>query len=108
MVCVAVAIPLYRKERIERRDFMPTKNKRVNLTIPDVLYEKIQEFKEENGITSDASACIQLINAQLRSLENTKVLLQTMKKLTPEQLEQMSQEGFQTMQEAGLLSPKED
>lgn len=87
---------------------MPTKNKRVNLTIPDVLYEKIQEFKEENGITSDASACIQLINAQLRSLENTKVLLQTMKKLTPEQLEQMSQEGFQTMQEAGLLSPKED
>lgn len=87
---------------------MPTKNKRVNLTIPDVLYEKIQEFKEENGITSDASACIQLINAQLRSLENTKVMLQTMRKLTPEQIEQMGKQGIDTMREAGILSPKED
>lgn len=87
---------------------MPTKNKRVNLTIPDVLYEKILEFKEENGISSDASACIQLINAQLRSLENTKTMLQAMKRLTPEQLEQIGKEGFKTMQDIGLLSSAED
>lgn len=87
---------------------MPTKNKRVNLTIPDVLYEKIQEFKEENGITSDASACVQLISMQLRGIETTKMMLRTVKNLTPEQFAQISKEGFATMQESELLSFKED
>lgn len=86
---------------------MPTKNKRINLTVPEPLYEKIQAFKAEQGITSDASTCIQLISAQLRGLEQTKLMLDTMKGLTAEQLTQITREGFEAMQDYGLLSPKE-
>ena len=86
---------------------MPTKNKRINLTVPEPLYEKIQAFKDENGITSDASACIQLVSAQLRALENSKAMLEAMRKLTPEQLMDISREGFDAMREEGLL-PRRD
>ena len=86
---------------------MPTNNKRINLTVPEPLYKKIVAFREESGITSDASACIQLISAQLRSLENSKVMLEAMRKLTPEQLMDITKEGFDTMREEGLL-PKGD
>ena len=86
---------------------MPTKNKRINLTVPEPLYERILAFREENGITSDASACIQLISAQLRGLETSKVMLQAMQKCTPEQLMQLTQEGYEAMRENGLL-PKGD
>lgn len=73
---------------------MPTTNKRINLTVPDVLYEKIQAYRDENGIQSDASACVQLISAQLRSLETTKAMLAAMNKLSHEQLQQLSKEGI--------------
>ena len=86
---------------------MPTKNKRINLTVPEPLYEKIVAFREEAGITSDASACIQLISAQLKGLENTKLMLQAMQRFTPEQLDQMSREGFETLRQEGFL-PKRD
>ena len=86
---------------------MPTKNKRINLTVPEPLYEKILAFREESGITSDASACVQLISAQLRVLENSKAMLEAMRKLTPEQLMDISREGFDAMREEGLL-PKGD
>lgn len=86
---------------------MPTRNKRINLTVPEILYEKIAVFREENGISSDASACIQLISAQLRSQENTKAMLQAMQMLTPEQLDRMSKEGIGALREEGFL-PKAD
>ena len=72
---------------------MPTKNKRINLTVPEPLYEKIQAFREENGITSDASACIQLIGAQLRGLEMTKQMIEAMKHIPPEQLKAIASGG---------------
>lgn len=87
---------------------MPTTNKRINLTVPDVLYEKIQAYKGENGIQSDASACIQLISAQLRSLENSKAMLEAMRKFTPEQLQQISNEGINFLTANGLTSSTED
>ena len=40
---------------------MPSDKKRVNLTIPDDLYQRIQEYKQRQGVTNDASACLQLI-----------------------------------------------
>lgn len=86
---------------------MPTKNKRINLTVPEPLYEKIVAFRDESGITSDASACIQLISAQLRGLEQTKLMLDAMRQFTPEQLTQLSKEGYETLQKEGFL-PKKD
>lgn len=81
---------------------MPTNHKRISLTVPDVLYEKIAAYREENGIVSDASACIQLIQAQLRGMENTKVMLDAMRKFTPEQLEQLSKEGLDALRKTDL------
>ena len=86
---------------------MPTKNKRINLTIPEPLYEKIAAFRDENGIASDAGACLQLISAQLRGLENMKAMLDAMSKFTPEELSRISNEGLDTLRKEGLLSPKE-
>ncbi len=82
---------------------MPTKNKRINLTVPEALYAKIQAFREENGIASDASACIQLISAQLRGMETTKSMLQLMGQCTPEQLMALTKEGYTALREEGFL-----
>lgn len=47
---------------------MPSRNKRINLTVPAELYAKIQAYRLENGITSDAAACMQLITVRLLSV----------------------------------------
>ena len=86
---------------------MPTKNKRINLTIPEPLYEQIAAFRDENGISSDAGACLQLIRAQLRGLETSKAMLQAMRQFTPEQLEQLSKEGLSALQKISF-SPNSD
>ena len=46
---------------------MPSTKKRVNLTIPGAVYDQLQAYKSRNGITTDASACLQLIVQQLSS-----------------------------------------
>ena len=40
---------------------MPSDKKRINLTVTDELYARIQEYKKEHGVSGDASACLQLI-----------------------------------------------
>lgn len=50
---------------------MPTIKKRINLTIPDSVYEQLQAYKEMNCILSDASACLQLIVQRLKVLETS-------------------------------------
>lgn len=72
---------------------MPSDKKRINLTVPDVIYDKLQEYKEENGILNDASACLQLISKQLKAIEEGKIMLEVMRKLSPEQIEQLSKTG---------------
>lgn len=47
---------------------MPSKKKRIGLTVPDDVYVLLQHFKHENGILNDAAACMQLIVKQLRDL----------------------------------------
>lgn len=73
---------------------MPSDKKRINLTVTDELYVRIQEYKKEHGIAGDASACLQLIVQQLNNLENSKAMLQLIQNCTVEQLTTMSQEGF--------------
>lgn len=46
---------------------MPTDKRRINLTIPDAVYERLQTYKERNGIYTDAGACLQLIRQRLNA-----------------------------------------
>lgn len=45
---------------------MPTKKKRINLTVTEDLYKKIVAYRNEHCILSDAAACVQLIFLQLK------------------------------------------
>lgn len=73
---------------------MPTSNKRVNLTISDTVYERLQAYKLKNGITSDAAACMQLIVRQLDAIDNTERMMQMMSHIPIEQLQAISNDGL--------------
>lgn len=45
---------------------MPSEKKRINLTFSDEIYQKLQKYKDANGLFQDAPACMQLIVKQLR------------------------------------------
>lgn len=77
---------------------MPTTNKRVNLTIPEPLYERIQTYKRKNGIASDAAACLQLVVRQLDGIDNTEKVLEAMSRFTLEEVQEMSALGYETIQ----------
>lgn len=73
---------------------MPSDKKRINLTIPDELYVRLQAYKNEQGISSDASACLQLIVQQLNGLEQSKAMLRLINNCSVEQLNKLSMEGL--------------
>lgn len=79
---------------------MPTDKKRVNLSIPDEVYERLAAYKKKNGITSDAGACLQLIIRQLDGLEQTEQFLQAASKFSLEELQQISQLGITAIKQA--------
>lgn len=79
---------------------MPSDKKRINLTVPDNVYARLQTYKEENGIASDATACLQLIVQQLNGLENTKQMFKLVKEYSADQLLALSREGFLAVKEA--------
>ncbi len=86
---------------------MPSTKKRVNLTIPDELYERIQAYKQYQGIASDASACLQLIVQQLNGLEQSQTLLRLVNQYSVEQLMEVSKEGFTEMKSLAKKLPQE-
>lgn len=73
---------------------MPSDKKRINLTVPDAIYEQLQKYKEENGLANDATACLQLIVRQLKSQENGKIMMKLLQENSVEQLMKMSNEGI--------------
>ena len=79
---------------------MPTTNKRINLTIPDNIYERLLAYKQKNGITSDASACLQLIIRQLDSIAEGERMMQMMSKFTLDELKQISNFGLAELKTA--------
>ncbi len=79
---------------------MPSDKKRINLTVPDNVYARLQTYKEEYGIASDATACLQLIIQQLNGLDNTKQMFQLVKEYSADQLLALSKEGFLAVKEA--------
>lgn len=72
---------------------MPSDKKRINLTVPEDVYSKLQAYMSENGLVNDATACLQLVVQQLRGYEQMKVLYNTMQNMTKEQLQAISAEG---------------
>ncbi len=79
---------------------MPSTKKRINLTVPDVIYEQLQQYKDENGISNDASACLQLIVQQLRSIEQSKLLTKAYLALSAEEISALSVEGNRVLKSA--------
>ena len=73
---------------------MPTTNKRINLTIPDNIYERLLAYKQTNGITSDASACLQLIIRQLDSIAEGEQMMQLMSRFSLDEIKQISDFGL--------------
>ena len=76
---------------------MPTDKKRVNLSIPDNVYDRLQAYRIKNGISSDAGACLQLIIRQLDSLENAERMMQMVSRFSVDELQQFSNLGVATM-----------
>lgn len=85
---------------------MPTTNKRINLTIPDNIYERLLAYKQKNGVTSDASACLQLIIRQLDSIAEGEKMMQLMSKFSLDELKQLSDFGLAEIKTA--LDKKEN
>lgn len=73
---------------------MPSDKKRVNLTIPDDVYSRLQAYKQRMGISNDATACFQLIVQQLKSQEDGETILKVLRECSLEQLLQQSKEGL--------------
>lgn len=85
---------------------MPTTKKRINLTVPDQVYEKLQAYKEQNGIVNDASACLQLIVQQLKAQETTQQFMKLIHENSLEQIMQLSDEGLTYLKnESGKTLP---
>ena len=85
-------------------DNMPSENKRINLTVPESLYEKIAAYKEANGFMSDAAACVQLVAKQLKAEEDNNEIISFMRNMPMEQLRKLSELGIneiRTMQNPG-------
>ena len=78
---------------------MPTTNKRINLAVPDDLYEKIAEYREKNFMSSDAAVCIQLIQRQFRVLENKKHALDFITYANPKDIKSMKPKEWEKIQE---------
>lgn len=50
---------------------MPSDKKRINLTVPDELYARLQAYRKETGAPTDAGACLQLLVQRLNDIEKT-------------------------------------
>lgn len=79
---------------------MPSTKRRINLTISDELYDRIQDYKTRFGISNDAGACLQLIVQQLNNLEQAEAMIKFINSSTLEQLSEISNEGFQAIKQA--------
>lgn len=78
---------------------MPTDKKRINLTIPDPIYQKLQSHKKQNGIASDATACLQLITQRLNELEKDEAVIDLLRETSARQVLQLTTKGLEHMKE---------
>ena len=59
----------------------------------------MQRYKEENGLTNDATACLQLIVQQLKAQENSKRMMKLLETMSTEQFLKLSGEGLDLIKE---------
>lgn len=76
---------------------MPSTNKRVNLTIPPDIYERLQRYIQEAGELSDAGACLHLVVQQLNAYESNKMITDFISKMSNDTLKKISEEGIDTL-----------
>lgn len=79
---------------------MPSTKKRVNLTIPDDIYDRLQAYKAKYGLANDATACLQLVVQQLNSLEKSELMFNLINQNSIESLMKMTEEGYKFAKEA--------
>lgn len=77
---------------------MPSDKKRINLTVPDAIYERLQAYKVKNGLTNDATVCLQLIVRQLNADESSEALFKLVQGMSFDQMAELSKEGYQELQ----------
>lgn len=73
---------------------MPTIKKRINLTVPEDIYQRLQEYKRRNGITRDAAACLQLVVQQMNAQESGEALRKAIQSMPIEQIQQIAAAGI--------------
>lgn len=73
---------------------MPTTNKRINITIPDNIYDRLLVYKQKNGIISDSSACLQLIVRQLDGIDQAEQMMKVVSKFDIDELKRISNLGL--------------
>ena len=76
---------------------MPTDKKRVNLTIPEEVYARLQAYRTKYAIATDAGACLQLIIRQLDSIANGEQMMQIMSRFNMDELKQLSDFGLASL-----------
>lgn len=81
---------------------MPSDKKRINLTVPDNIYEQILQYKDENGLANDATACLQLIVRQLKAQEEGRMMLSLVQQMGSAQFMELCKEGFDIMKKVPL------
>ncbi len=84
---------------------MPSTNKRINLTLTDEIYERLQAYKAKNGIINDATACLQLVVQQLNAQDTVQALLEQLKCMTVEDFQTISDEGLRALKCAADIYP---
>lgn len=78
---------------------MPSTKKRINLTVPDSLYQRLQQYKEQNGMSCDATACLQLITKQLNSEEEIAFFKKIFGSISPQDFQTIMAAQAQKIQE---------
>ena len=76
---------------------MPSTNKRVNLTIPPDVYERLKQYMQETGELSDAGACLHVVVQQLNAYENNKMFTTFISKMSNDALKKISDDGIDTI-----------
>lgn len=76
---------------------MPTDKKRVNLTMPEDVYDRLQAYRNKYAISTDAGACLQLIVRQLDSIDQSEQMMRMVSRFDMKELEELSRIGLASL-----------
>ena len=82
---------------------MPSIHKRINLTVPDDTYQRIQTYKQQHGCSNDAGACLQMIVQYLNSLDEGERMFRLIQDSSIETLQTFLQTGASEIKRVAQL-----